>query len=175
MIGAMALLIAVAPVPALAQNTPSKMEGIALSNDKPINIESDKLEIKDKENRADFTGKVQVVQGTTTLRSDKMVVYYKSKGNGPVSATGSSDIDRILVSGNVLLNSGTQNASAEKGEFNMASQTFVLEGKQVVLTEGTNIFTGCKLTVTMDSGEAQLDSCGGRVKIQLDPKSSKSK
>ena len=53
----------------------------------------------------------------------------------------------------------------------MASQTFVLSGKQVVLSEGANVFKGCKLTVLMATGEAKLDSCGGRVEIMLDPKS----
>ncbi len=55
--------------------------------------------------------------------------------------------------------------------FNMTQQTLVLKGKQVVLSEGKNVFTGCQLTVQMNTGEAQLAGCGGRVKIQLDPKS----
>ena len=41
----------------------------------------------------------------------------------------------------------------------------------MVLTDGPNVFTGCQLTVHMATGEAQLDACGGRVQIQLDPKS----
>jgi lipopolysaccharide export system protein LptA len=53
----------------------------------------------------------------------------------------------------------------------MASQTFVLTGDEVVLSEGQNVFKGCKLTVRMETGEAKLDSCGGRVEILLDPKS----
>jgi len=47
----------------------------------------------------------------------------------------------------------------------------VLTGKQVVLSDGPNVFKGCKLTVQMASGQAKLDSCGGRVEIMLDPKS----
>ncbi len=56
----------------------------------------------------------------------------------------------------------------------MASQTFVLNGKQVVLSDGPNVFKGCKLTVQMETGRAKLDSCGRRVQIQLDPKSQQS-
>lgn len=164
----LAASLCIAPAAAWAQA--SKMEGIALSNDKPIHIESDKLEIKDKENRADFSGNVVATQGTTMLKSKTMTVYYKS-GNGPMNNAGSSDIDRILVNGGVTLNSGEQSATAETGHFDMAAQTIVLEGKQVVLSDGNNVFTGCRLTVHMDTGQAQLDSCGGRVQIQLDPKS----
>jgi lipopolysaccharide export system protein LptA len=168
--GLMAVALLAQANGALSQT--SKMEGIALSNDKPIHIESDKLEIKDKENRADFTGNVVAAQGTTTLHAQTMTVYYKS-GSNPMNNAGSGDIDRILVDGKVILNSGTQSATAEKGRFEMAQQTIVLEGKQVVLSDGSNVFTGCRLTVKMDTGQAQLDSCGGRVQIQLDPKSRK--
>lgn len=171
------LTVAFCLVPFVAFAQATKMEGIALSNDKPIHIESDKLEIKDKENRADFTGHVVATQGTTTLKAGTMTVYYKSKDDkgtdsgGAMANPGSGDIDRILVNGGVTLNSGTQSATGETGHFDMAKQLIVLEGKQVVLSDGNNVFTGCRLTVHMETGQAQLDSCGGRVQIQLDPKS----
>ena len=74
----------------------------------------------------------------------------------------------------VFLSSGTQQATADTGYFDMAQQLFVLEGERVVLSEGQNVFVGCKLTVQMNSGQAKLDSCGRRVQIQLDPKSQQS-
>ncbi len=165
-------LFATAPLSsASAQATTSKMKGLELSNDEPIQIESDKLEIKDAESKALFSGNVKVVQGTTVLQAGSMVVYYK-KGGGAISG-GNADIDRIEVSNRVFLQSGTQQATADNGEFNMTAQTLVLKGKQVVLSEGKNVFTGCQLNVQMNTGEAQLEACGGRVQIQLDPKSQK--
>jgi lipopolysaccharide export system protein LptA len=156
-------------VTAHAQSTTSNMEGLKLSNDQPIQIQSDQLEIKDQEKKAFFTGNVQVVQGTTTMKAGKMTVLYK--GEGASVTSGSADIDKIYLDETVFLSSGTQQATAEKGEFNMATQTFVLEGKQVVLSQGPNVFKGCKLTVLMETGQAKLDACGGRVEIMLDPKS----
>ncbi|WVT73559.1 LptA/OstA family protein [Sinorhizobium chiapasense] len=158
---------------ASAQATSSKMKGLELSNDKPIQIESDKLEIKDPESKAIFTGNVKVVQGTTTLQAGNMVVFYKS-GGGSVSS-GDADIDRIEVSEKVFLSSGTQQATADTGSFDMTKQVFVLKGEKVVLSEGKNVFVGCQLNVQMETGEAQLEACGGRVQIQLDPKSRKQK
>jgi lipopolysaccharide export system protein LptA len=155
--------------PALAQATTSQMEGMKLSNDEPIQIESDQLEIKEQEKTAYFTGNVKVVQGTTTMRAGKMTVLYTGEGSSMTS--GNADIDKIFLDDKVLLNSGTQQATAEKGEFDMPSQTFILTGKQVVLSEGPNVFKGCKLTVFMNTGEAKLDACGGRVEILLDPNS----
>ena len=162
--------IACLSVGAQAQTTTSKLDGMKLSGDQPIQIESDQLEIKDQEKKAFFTGNVKVVQGTTTMKAGKMTVLYKGEGGGSMTS-GDADIDKIFLENTVLLTSGTQQATAEKGEFDMAAQTFVLSGKQVVLSEGSNVFKGCKLTVLMATGEAKLDSCGGRVEIMLDPKS----
>ncbi len=151
----------------------SKMNGLALRNDIPIQIESDKVEIREQEKRAIFTGNIKVSQGATALRAGSMIVHYQSDGVSVSSGGGA--IARIEVSQKVLLSSGIQNASADSGVFDMKTEILVLEGDKVVLSEGKNVFIGCKLTVTMKSGEARLESCGGRVKIQLDPKSRKTK
>lgn len=165
-------LLCLSAVSATAQERTSKMSGLALSNDKPIQIESDNLEIRDQEKRALFDGNVSVTQGTTNLKASNMIVYYKGSGDS-ISSGNSSDIDRIEVKGNVRLVSGTQSARGETGAFDMTTEILTLKGKQVVLADGANVFTGCKLTVWMKNGEAKLESCGGRVRIQLDPKSRK--
>ncbi|NTJ41185.1 hypothetical protein G6L28_01045 [Agrobacterium larrymoorei] len=172
---AAAILLACLAAPANAQNTTSSMEGLKLSNDQPIAIESDQLEVRDQEKKAYFTGNVKVVQGTTTLQAGKMTVLYKggAEGQGNSITSGNADIDKIFVDNSVYLVSGTQKATADKGEFDMTSQTFTLSGKQVVLSQDKNVFTGCKLTVLMNTGEAKLESCGGPVRIMLDPKSQK--
>lgn len=151
--------------PVLAQSANS---GLKLSNDKPIQIESDDLEIREQEKKAFFKGNVRVAQGDMTLQAANMTVFYKS-GTKSIAA-GGSDIDRIEVSGNVRLSSATQKATADTGNINMVSEVLQLD-KNVVLTEGGNVFTGCQLTVQMKSGLANLKSCGTRVKILIDPKS----
>lgn len=153
-----------------AQQT-SKMTGMQLSNDQPIQIQSDKLEIRDQERKAEFTGNVKVVQGTTTMQAGRMIVHYKS-GEGSV-AGGNADIEKIDVFDKVYLKSDKQEATGDEGTFNMVNETLLLKGKKVVLSEGENVFVGCQLNVAMKTGEAKLDACGGRVMIQLDPKSRK--
>jgi lipopolysaccharide export system protein LptA len=202
--GAVAVFSLVVAAGAEAQTTTTKqMPGLQLSKDQPIQIESDKLEIHDQDSTAVFTGKVNVVQGTTTMQAGKMTVFYKKKppagdaAKGDAGAktdpaakpattasadakkpaatdsviSGDADIDHILVTDKVYIVSGTQTATADNGSFDMAAQLAILKGDKVVLTDGPNVFTGCQLTVHMNTGEAQLDSCGGRVQIQLDPKS----
>ncbi|MCY0093201.1 LptA/OstA family protein [Hoeflea ulvae] len=154
---------------ALAQATESKMSGLALSNDEPIQIESDELKIDEETGKATFTGNVKVVQGEMTLQAGEMIVNYDKNG-GSVSS-GAADIREIELYEKVLIVSGTQTATADAGNFNMANEVLVLTGDKVVLTDADNVFIGCKLTVQMKDGQAKLDSCGGRVMIQLDPKS----
>jgi lipopolysaccharide export system protein LptA len=154
---------------ALAQDTQSRMSGLALSADEPIQIESDLLKINDEASQATFTGNVKVLQGDTVLQAGEMIVKY-NKGGGSVSS-GTADISEIELYKNVVIQSGTQTATAEAGNFNMANEVLVLTGEKVVLSDAENVFIGCKLTVQMKNGQAKLDSCGRRVRIQLDPKS----
>ncbi|MBW8637964.1 LPS ABC transporter substrate-binding protein LptA [Hoeflea sp. WL0058] len=181
---------------AAQQATSSRMDGLAISGDKPIQIESDQLQVKDQDGTAIFTGNVKVVQGETLLQSGVMTVYYEKQepaqgqrsgdgaqgqqsaeggGQAPASPTSGlgSNIERIDVADTVYIQSGEQTATADRGIFNMKTEVLELTGERVVLTEGNNVLVGCKLTVFMKSGEAKLDGCGGgngRVKMQLDPK-----
>ncbi len=181
-----ACLLAGSAATAAAQTTESRMEGLNLSSDKPIQIASDKLEVEDKDGTAVFTGNVQVVQGDTLMRSNVMTVHYEKRQpkEGDNAAAGSetavspganSQIERIEVDGNVYIKSGKQEARAQSGVFNMKTEIMELFGSKddkVVLTEDNNVFTGCKLTVYMKNSNALLDSCpNARIEIVLDPKS----
>lgn len=169
----LAVLVGLAAVssldPVQAQTSESRMTGLALSSDEPIQIESDLLQINEETSQATFSGNVRVLQGDTVLQAGEMIVHYAK--NGGSVASGAADIREIDLFKKVLIRSGTQTATADTGNFNMASETLVLSGEKVVLTDAENVFIGCKLTVEMQSGQAKLDSCGRRVMIQLDPKS----
>ena len=167
--------LAVAATTAAAQEQSSSFTGLQLQGDKPIQIESDKLEVRDNESIAIFTGNVSVVQGDTLLKSGKMTVHYKKKeGSDAASATmpGGGNIERMEVDGKVYVKSKTQVATGDRGTFDMATEIMTLTGDEVVLTEGQNVIVGCKLTVEMKTGAAKLDGCGkgtGRVKMLLTP------
>jgi lipopolysaccharide export system protein LptA len=190
--------------PALAQDNTSgsttTANGPKLSNNQPIQIESDKLEVHQAQNEAIFTGNVNVVQGDTLLKAGHMVVYYvKSKpgdakdskggkdsaaasdkksdvGEGGIALGGASDIDHIEVDGKVYVKSQDQQATGDRGTFDMKTQILTLSGKKVVLTQGQNVVVGCKLVANLKTGQSKLDGCGGngagstgRVKMLLTP------
>lgn len=168
-------------MPAAAQEGGSRLTGLKLSGDEPIQIESDRLEVRDAEHIAIFTGNVTVVQGDTLLKAGKMTVHYAQgsgdQGGGAAAAgafAGGSQIERIEVDGKVYVKSKEQVATGDAGTFDMATEVLTLTGKEVVLTEGPNVIVGCKLTVQMKTGQAKLDGCAGdsgRVKGLLQPNS----
>lgn len=174
-IAAAAVLLALAS-PSLAQSS-SRSTGLKMSGDQPIQIESDKLEVREQDSVAIFSGNVNVVQGETQLKAGKMTVHYAAR-SGSASKTAApqenGQIERMEVDGKVYVKSATQVATGDRGTFDMASEVMVLTGNQVVLTEGANVIVGCKLTVQMKTGLAKLDGCGsgaGRVKVLMTPKS----
>lgn len=165
--------------PALAQSgTTSQMSGLKLSGDQPIQIESDKLEVHQADSAAIFSGNVTVNQGPTLLKAGKMTVYYVKDPNAPKGAaagasamTGAANIDHLVVENKVYIKSNDQIATGDKGTFDMKTQVLTLQGKEVVLSQGDNVLKGCKLTVQMKSGLANVDGCGtsGRVIMSITP------
>lgn len=176
-------LIATASI-AQAQGTQNRATSLQLSNDQPIQIESDKLEVFDNDRKAIFSGNVNVVQGETSMKAGQMTVHYRAQATagksepqeGSTAGAASSDIERIEVDGKVYVKSQKQVATGDRATFDMNSEVLVMSGKEVVLTEGENVIIGCKLTVQMKNGQAKLDSCeSGRVRMSLQPGSQNKK
>lgn len=158
-----------AVVPTYGQQTPT---GLTLSSDEPIQIESDRFEVDDKQSVGTFTGNVSVVQGETNLKASQMKVHYNNESGS--AATGSAQIERLEVDGGVYLSSGSQVATGDQGTFDMKTEVLVLTGNEVVLSEGENVIVGCRLTVQMGTGQATLESCkdsqsANRVRMLLTP------
>ncbi|WP_375665123.1 LptA/OstA family protein [Bartonella sp. TT121SHDZB] len=158
--------------------------GISLSNGKEqVELHADSLEIREKEGIALFKGDVSVMQGERLLRTAKLVVYYdkaykKTDRNKEdtktlsVALLGSSSIKKMEALGKVYIKIATQIATGDKGVFDGKSKMMSLTGNHVVLTDGDNVATGCKLTANMESGKAFLEGCEtpkkkGRVSIIL--------
>lgn len=154
----------------------SQVSGLKLSGDQPIQIESDKLEVHQADSSAIFSGNVTVTQGPTLLKAGRMTVFYvkdpnaaKGAAAGASAMTGSANIDHLEVENKVYIKSNDQIATGDNGNFDMKTQVLVLSGKEVVLSQGDNVLKGCKLTVQMKSGLANVEGCGGRVIMSITP------
>ena len=172
LVAAAALLLL--PGLALGQDGQSRLTGLKLSGDEPIEIESDRFEVNEAESVGTFTGNVSVMQGATLLKAGRMKVFYDRDSGS--ATTGNAQIDRLEVDGGVYVKSNAQVATGDQATFDMASEVLVLSGSEVVLTEGENVIVGCKLTVRMATGQGTLESCSdggsdGRVRMLLTPNS----
>ena len=63
-----------APRPAPTGPVQSMIQGGG--QDQPVQIEAASLEVRDKNKMATFAGNVQVVQGDTTMKCQRLVVFY---------------------------------------------------------------------------------------------------
>ena len=175
LVAAASALLLLGVAPSWAQSSASSQSGLKLSGDQPIQIESDKLEVRQADSMALFSGNVTVTQGPTLLKAGSMEVYYvkdpnaKGAAAGASAMTGSANIDHLVVKNKVYLKSDDQIATGDNATFDMKTQVLVLSGKEVVLSQGPNVLKGCKLTVQMKSGLAQVDGCGGRVIMSMTP------
>src|ERR1700751_3568371 len=70
------LAVAQAPRPAAGPPVQSLLQGGAQDKDQPVQIEAASLEVRDKNKMATFSGDVQVVQGDTTMKCQRLVVFY---------------------------------------------------------------------------------------------------
>lgn len=167
-----ALLVMAAGIAGAAAQGTNEVTGMKLSGDQPIQIESDRLEVLDKESKAIFSGNVMVVQGTSLIKAGRMVVFYVA---GQTSTAGAGAIDHLEVSETVYLKSNDQVVTGDRGTFDMKTEVFTMTGKEVVLTQGENVLVGCKLVANMGAGTAKLEGCGGssggsgRVKVLIKP------
>jgi len=184
--GAGLVLGLVMGMPAVAQQTEpglgKSFGGLQVDGDQPISIESNELVVDDAKAVATFTGNVQVEQGETELRTGRLVVTYKKDNSGGNQSAGggglpggSNQIERLEASEKVYVKSADQVATADRADFDMASEIVVMRGN-VVLTQGQNVAEGCRLTIQMDTGLARLESScdggggtGGRVRLMLTP------
>jgi lipopolysaccharide export system protein LptA len=184
---AIAMLAASAGLsPARAQDTPNALQGFSQNRNKPVNIESTSLEVRDKSKEATFLGNVRMTQGDTTLRSKSMVVYYEQSAAAPAGGGNSSSsgnaanatmkttsttpggqqqIKRLEATGGVIVTQADQTVTGDVGVFDMKSNTVTVTGK-VVLTRGENVLEGNRLVVDLTSGLSKLDNGGAKGKVK---------
>ncbi|MFD0916235.1 LptA/OstA family protein [Pseudahrensia aquimaris] len=170
MIATVALATLVVNVPAdtaFAQASGKAFSGFSGSSKDPIQIGADELEIVDSENRATYSGRVQVTQGCSTLKADKLTAFYARNSSGG-DGNSQGNIEKLAFSGNVFVSSGENTATAKSGSFNTVTEDVVLEG-DVIVSQGRNAAKGCKLTANLKTNVAKLHSCGKRVVTMINP------
>jgi lipopolysaccharide export system protein LptA len=179
-LGALAILGHAAPAPAqkgqVTQAPPNALQGFSQNKDQPVKIQADKLEVRDKDKVATFTGNVHVTQGDTEMRSRVLVVYYEDVGGkpgapnaagakaAPAAASGDQQQIRwIEATGGVRVTQRDQTAVGDKGTFDMRSNLVTLIGN-VVVTRAKDVVRGERLMLDLNTGVSRIEpAAGGQV------------
>jgi lipopolysaccharide export system protein LptA len=165
------------------------VQSLGKSNKGPINIQSDSLELRDKDKTATFINNVRLVQDDTVIECKVLVVYYEddpkaapktggSRGRGPqLGQAGEQQISRVEAKGGVILTQKDQTATGDNGVYDVKANTFTLVG-DVVLTQGQNVVRGDRLWVDLTTNLSRVESKKtgpGRVQGLFQPNSPETK
>lgn len=169
---AVATLGAAAPAQAQAsKGPPNAVQGFSKNRDKPVQIEAARLEVRDKDRIATFTGNVHVVQGDTTMRCKVLVVHYDNEAPGGMKSAapgpgGQQQITRLEAKGGVVVTQQEQTATGDTGLFDMRSNTITLLGN-VTVSQGGNVVRGERLVVDMTTGVSKVDAGTSRGPVRM--------
>jgi len=176
-----------ASTPAAAESgtsVPNALQGFQQNRGQPVKIEASRLEVRDKDKVATFSGNVKVVQGDTTMHCKVLVVFYEKKDEAqgapagaqpgapmPAAApgpAGSSQISRLEAKGNVVVTQKDQTATGDTGLFDMKSNTVTMTGN-VLVSQGPNVLRGERLVVDLTTGVSRVDagSSNGPVRMLI--------
>jgi lipopolysaccharide export system protein LptA len=165
---------AAAPAKPAVSEKAGVLGGFGSGSKEPIKIDSDKLDVFDKEGRAVFSGSVVAVQGESTITCSIMTVFYdktRSPGatKGSAAAQSDSAIKKLDCAGPVTVVSKDQVASGDNAVYDKTVNKIIMTGN-VSLSQGPNVTRGERLVYDLDAGVATVETTpGGRVKALFVP------
>ncbi|HWJ20575.1 MAG TPA: LptA/OstA family protein [Geobacterales bacterium] len=196
--GTVVMLVALAllalPGGAPAQTPGSGFSSLGGSNSKkPIDIESDRLEVDDQKHVAIFSGNVSATQGDHNLRAPRLEVTYdktaeaapqdqggakaakpirpaNTNANSSADPLSSGQIKFIHASGGkVVVTSKVddQEATGDDVIYDVKGQKITMTGKEVVLTQKKSVVKGRQIDIDLATGRATVIPEHGRVRAIL--------
>ncbi len=142
-------------VPALSQAASSGTSALrGHDGNAPIDVESDRIEVQDRADRAIFIGNVHARQGDMTMDSARLTVAYAKNAN----AAGGDDIKvhRLDASGGVVLTSPSETARGQLAIYDVDQRLITMIGGVVLVQDG-NVIRGGRLVMNLDTGRAVVD------------------
>lgn len=142
-----ALLCALAPAAAVAQQADIAFGGLKQDTTLPVEVKADSLAVNQADGSATFTGNVLVGQGEMRLSAQTVRVEYGADGKG---------IARLHASGKVTLASPTDAAEANEAVYTLDAGSVVMTGN-VLLTQGKSAISGNRLTIDLKAGTGRME------------------
>ena len=137
----------------------------------PVDVESDQLDVDDTAKVAVFRGDVRAKQGSFEITSGELHAFYTGEASladvtrsSPAPSSGrmpanGTELTRVEARNNVMITSKDgQTAAGDWANFDAKTNTAMVGGSEVVLTQGQNVVRGTRLRIDMTSGASTIDT-----------------
>ncbi len=133
----------------------------------PLDTTAERIENRDSEGKTVLIGSVDITQGDRRLMADRVELLWTQTAAGE-----RGDIERVIATGNVRYFSPTQNASGDRGVYELATETITLTG-EVVITQGENVITTTHFVSNLATNDSSFGEpgSGDRVRAVIFPQS----
>lgn len=134
----------------------------------PIEVTADQLLAQDKKGQSVYSGRVEIVQGTTTIKGDKVTLEHPERQFNKAIILGKpATFKRFIEEDQQWVN-----GHADKITYQADKKTVLLEGNAFVNQEGQNSISGPK--IFYDMTEKTLSATGNkkeqkRIKVIFTP------
>lgn len=157
----------------------------------PTTITSQKMTVRNQENKAYFEGAVVLTKGTLVVHSDAMVVSFSTTvvpeakpsapvparpidgqkpfgaGEGALPAAGSRSVSMVEATGRVRIEKDGGTATCQKAVYYEAGEKIVLTGEPIAWQKGTKV-TGKVITMYLAEDRSVVEG-ESRVLIEPEP------
>ena len=140
----------------------------------PMVINSDSLEIDNKQMTVTFIGNVDARNNSFIINCQKMLLYYHNDKTAKDLGMGNIKIDKIVATGKVKINRIAGGvATSEKAIYYQDDERLVLTGKPVV-KQGDDFVEGTKITLYLKEKRSIVEgSENKKVRVVLSPQNDK--
>jgi len=147
----MVVFLLLFPVSVSAQ---AQKKNLKMDKGQPIHIQSDRLDAYQEKKEVIFSGNAVATQGDRTIKSDRLLIYYKDRPGGTekkdikgVGAVG--DLEKLEAQGRVTITEPNRIVTGDHAVFFYDLQKIEMTGN-AVMREGKNIIRGSKIIVLLD-------------------------
>lgn len=146
------MVLGLLSVPALAQaEKTSALKG--LDTGAPIDVDANRIEIRDLTNQAVFTGAVVIKQARLTLNAARVTVSYIREGDNP-------QMQRLDARGAVRLVSPSETVTSQAAVYDVVGKIITMSGDVVLNRQGSKL-NGQRLVLDLASGRTSFDGRTG--------------
>jgi len=128
----------------------------------PLQIEAswtDEMELRSRENRATFLGRVRASIGTSQLRADRVDAHFKSGGS----------IRRVVATGNVTVVQAAQKGEGSRFSWDMETNTITLTGEPYAkVIRDAYLLRGPRICIQQGADSATVEGAG-YLAVTLEP------